>query len=107
MTDRSDPADLNAAAVAFTAADDVDAALLAAVAQLRGEGVRVAGLLQSVGPAVGSCRREMNLEVLATGERLRLDDPRGREVQGCVLDADALACAAVALREAMRGGPDL
>jgi hypothetical protein len=107
MSDRNHHGDIHAAAVVFASTDDVDAALAAAVAILRAEGVRVAGLLQELGPATGPCRREMSLLVLASGARLRLDDPRGAEAQGCTLDADALARAAMALREAVQAGPDL
>jgi molybdate transport system ATP-binding protein len=111
MPDRADfhrpVADPRVAAVVFGADDEVDAALAAAVATLGREGVRVAGLLQELGAAAGPCRREMHLLVLATGGRLRLDDPRGPEVQGCTLDADALARAAMELREAVRARPDL
>jgi hypothetical protein len=96
-----------AAAVVFTAADDVDSALAAAVATLRRDGLRIGGLLQELGAAISPCRQEMHLRVLATGERLRLDDPRGPAVQGCTLDADALARAAMALGAAVRAAPDL
>lgn len=96
-----------AAAVVFTATDDVDAALAAAVATLRREGLRIGGLLQELGAPIGPRRHEMHLRVLATGVRLRLDDPRGPAVQGCTLDADALARAAMELRAAVRAEPDL
>jgi hypothetical protein len=49
----------------------------------------------------------MHLVVLATGARLRLDDPRGAAVQGCTLDADALTRAAMELRAAVRAAPNL
>ena len=95
------------AAVVFEHGDDADAAMAVAVAALRHAGLRVGGLLQVFGPALGPCKREMNLLVLASGDWIRLDEPRGPEAQGCTLDADALTRAALALREAVRARPDL
>ncbi len=109
MHNNTDPsaATPRAAAVVFEHGDDADAAMAVAVASLRHAGLRVGGLLQVFGPALGPCKREMNLLVLASGEWIRLDEPRGPEAQGCTLDADALTRAAVALREAVRARPDL
>ena len=104
MQDRSHP---RAAAVVFEHSDDANAAMAVAVAALRHAGLRVGGLLQVFGPAVGTCRREMNLLVLASGEWIRLDQPLGPEAQGCILDGDALARAAQALHEAVHARPDL
>ncbi len=99
--------DLRAAAVVFESGEDADAAMAVAVAMLRHAGVRVGGLLQMFGPAIGPCRREMNLLVLASGDWIRLDQPLGLEAQGCTLDGDALARAAQALRAAVQARPDL
>lgn len=96
-----------AAAIVFEHGDDADAAMAVAVAALRHAGLRVGGLLQVLGPAVGPCKREMNLLVLATGDWIRLDQPLGPESKSCTLDSDALARAAQALRDAVRARPDL
>lgn len=95
------------AAVVFERSDDVDAAMSAAVAALREAGLSVGGLLQAFGPAIGPGRRRITLVVLASGERIRLDQPLGAEAQSCALDGDALARAAQALREAVQARPDL
>jgi len=77
------------------------------VAALREAGLSVGGLLQAFGPAIGPGRRRITLVVLASGERIRLDQPLGAEAQSCALDGDALARAAQALREAVQARPDL
>jgi len=96
-----------AAAVAYGPDDDVDAALATAVQTLRREGWRIGGLLQRFGAPVAPGKREMLLTVLPDGETIRLDEPRGKGVQGCTLCGDALARAAMALRAAADAQPDL
>jgi molybdate transport system ATP-binding protein len=100
-------ADLRTAAVVFEHGDDADSAMAVAVAALRHAGMRVGGLLQVFGPAIGPCRREMNLLVLGSGDWIRLDQPLGPEAQGCTLDGDALTRAGQALRDAVQARPDL
>ena len=56
---------------------------------------------------MGPGKREMLLEVLPGGAMIRLNDPRGSGVQGCILDTDALARAAMAFRQAALDRPDL
>jgi molybdate transport system ATP-binding protein len=107
MHNDTDQADSCIAAVVFERSDDVDAAIMAAVAALRKAGLSIGGLLQAFGPMVGSGRRRITLLVLPSGERIRLDQPLGAEAQSCSLDGDALARAAQALREAVDARPDL
>ena len=95
------------AAVVYGPGDDVDAALSAAVETLQRAGRRVGGLLQRFGARVGPDKREMLLQVLPGGAMIRLNDPRGSGVQGCILDTDALARAAMAFRQAALDRPDL
>jgi hypothetical protein len=95
------------AAVAYGPGDDVDAALSSAVVELIRNGLVVGGLLQRFGRQVAPGKREMLLDVLPDGETIRLDDPRGPGVQGCILDSDALARAAMAFRAAAAAQPDL
>jgi hypothetical protein len=95
------------AAVVYGPGDDVDAALSAAVAKLIRDGRIVGGLLQRFGARVGPGKREMLLDVLPDGGTIRLNDPRGPGVQGCILDSDALARAAMAFRAAVANQPDL
>ena len=95
------------AAVVFDRGVDVDAVLGAAIGALRQEGVAVVGLLQSFGERLASGKRSMWLEDLGSGQRRRIDQPRGPGATGCTLDADALASAACDLRRALRAGGDL
>jgi molybdate transport system ATP-binding protein len=95
------------AAVVYGPGDDVDVALSTAVADLIRDGRIVGGLLQRFGAQVAPGKREMLLDVLPDGETIRLSDPRGPGVLGCILDSDALARAAIAFRAAVTSHPDL
>jgi len=107
MHDNTDQTVPCTVAVLFERSDDVDAAMAAAVRVVRAAGLSVGGLLQVFGPAAGFGRRRITLLVLASGERIRLDQPLGAEAQSCTLDSDALARAAQALRAAVEARPDL
>jgi molybdate transport system ATP-binding protein len=96
-----------AVAVVYGAGDDVDAALSAAMAELVLADVAIGGLLQRFGKQVAPGKREMLLDILPDGETIRLNDPRGPGVQGCILDSDALMRAATAFRDAAEARPDL
>jgi molybdate transport system ATP-binding protein len=100
-------AHLRTAAVVYGPGDDVDAALSAAMAELVLAGVTIGGLLQRFGKQVAPGKREMLLDVLPDGETIRLNDPRGPGVQGCILDTDALTRAAMAFHDAIVTHPDL
>jgi molybdate transport system ATP-binding protein len=86
---------------------DIDAVLSAAVDLMRSNGVRVAGLLQRFGEPLPGGKRSMYVEDLSSGERIRLDLPRGPEASGCTLDPDGLNRAACALRNAITQRPDV
>lgn len=105
------PDDMPVAAIVHGQDDDVDPVLAAAVATLSRAGSRIGGLLQQAGAPISASKREMLLRVLRPdgGEKdmIRLSDARGPGVQGCVLDVDALARAAMRLRAAIESGPDL
>lgn len=95
------------AAVVYGPGDDPDAVLAGVVSALRHAGRSVGGLLQHFGARLTPGKREMLLEVLPGGEMIRLNDQRGSGVQGCILNADALARAAMAFRQATLDRPDL
>lgn len=99
--------DIAVAGVVYDGGLDIDAVLSAAVDLLRSNGVRVAGLLQRFGDTLPGGKRSMFVEILSSGERIRLDLPRGPEASGCVLDPDALNRAACALRSAITQRPDV
>jgi Protein of unknown function (DUF2478) len=96
-----------AAAVVYTREDNVDTALAAAFQAMSRAGMVIGGLLQRVGKQIAPGKREMLVRILPDGETIRLSDPRGTGVQGCILDTDALARAAVAFRRATLARPDL
>jgi hypothetical protein len=95
------------AVIVYGPGDDADAALLTAVEILQRAGRTVAGLLQRFGAPIAPGKREMLLDILPDGGTIRLNDPRGPGVQGCILDSDALARAAMAFHEAALTCPDL
>ncbi len=95
------------AAIIYCPTEDVSAALALTVSHVRSTGLRIGGLMQRFGGEIAPGKREMLVEVLHSGEVIRLHDPRGRGVQGCVLDADGLTRAAVAFRTTTMVRPDL
>jgi len=95
------------AAIVYCPQDDVSAALALAVGQLKRSGLRVGGLMQRFGREIAPGKREMLVEVLHSGEVIRLHEPRGRGVMSCMLDSDGLARAAIAFRTAAMSRPDL
>jgi hypothetical protein len=102
-----EPAVAAAAAIVYDETMDVDAIFAETVAELRRDGVAVAGLLQKFVGNPCDARRSMWLENLSSGALIRLDQPRGLGASACVLDPDALARAACVLRQAISSGPDL
>ncbi|HYA34467.1 MAG TPA: DUF2478 domain-containing protein [Candidatus Binataceae bacterium] len=86
---------------------DIDAILIAVVEKLRFKGVRIAGLLQRLGEFTSAGKRSMFVEDLSSGERIRLDQPRGSEASGCMLDPDALAKASHVIRSAIASRPEV
>lgn len=98
---------IRAAAVVYTREDGVDTALAAAVQAMSQHGIVIGGLLQRVGKQIAPGKREMLVRILPGGKMICLSDPRGPGVQGCILDTDALAHAAVAFRRATLARPDL
>lgn len=101
------PTSLRAAAIAYGPGDDADAALRLAVGIMQKSGRSIAGLLQRFGAPIAPGKREMLLDIVPGGQTIRLNDPRGSGVQGCILDTDALARAAMAFDTAIHARPDL
>ncbi|MCK8784973.1 DUF2478 domain-containing protein [Roseomonas sp. NAR14] len=95
------------ATIAFDRALEVDAVLASTVAALRRKGFAVGGLMQHFGERLPGGKRSMWLEDIGSGERIRIDQPRGAGAISCTLDLDALARAACHLRDAIRSGADL
>lgn len=101
------PAKTDIVGVVYDNQRDVDAVLSAATDLLRAKGICVAGLLQRFGAPTLAGKRSMYVEDISSGERVRLDFPRGTGASGCLLDPDALARAACLVKRAIRSRPDV
>ena len=86
--------------VLIDASTEVNDIMADAVALLRTRGVPVGGLLQRFGDRLPSGKRSMWLDDIASGQVIRLDQPRGPGATSCTLDESALAEAACLLRKA-------
>jgi nucleoside-triphosphatase THEP1 len=92
--------------VAYPDRADIEALLAAFVERLRGEGVRVGGLLQRTTREANG-RPRMELIDIESGETVLISQNRGALSKGCCVDTGGMAAAAVLLRRALVGGPDL
>ncbi len=86
---------------------EIDPILAAGIALVRARGVRIGGQLQHFGGRLPNGKRSMWLEDIATGAMIRLDRPRGPGAIACMLDPDALAQAACALKRSVESGVEL
>ena len=86
---------------------EVDAILTASIDLIRAQGLSVAGLLQRFGDRLPNGKRSMRVEDIATGQTIRLDQPRGPGAVACMLDPDALARSACLLQRAVGSGADV
>lgn len=82
------------AAVVYPIGFDIDGLLGQVVAQLRGRGLRLGGLLQHNIPVEGQVCANMVIEDVVSGKRILISQDRGRLARGCRLDATGLAEAA-------------
>ena len=85
-------------AIVYADAAAFEAFLAKTTANLAGEGVRLAGLIQRSEARPGRLKCDLLLQDLATGERHAISEDRGALARGCVLDTDRLlrACEAAA-----------
>jgi hypothetical protein len=86
---------------------EVDSILADAVKLIRTQGVAIAGLMQRFGDRLPNGKRSMWVEDIATGQSIRLDQPRGPGAVACMLDPDALMRCACLLQDAVTSGADL
>jgi molybdate transport system ATP-binding protein len=106
------PTDLNDIAarvgvLPYDSSDGLDAAVAEAVDRLRARGIAVAGLLQRFGDAAPGGKQAMWVEDIASGQVIRLDQPRGPGAIACTFDTGALARAAYLLQVAAESGAEL
>ncbi|MBX9907683.1 MAG: DUF2478 domain-containing protein [Beijerinckiaceae bacterium] len=95
------------AAIPYARGFPIDRFMADLAAQLRGCGLRLAGVVQhNEGDCDGACEA-MALEELASGTRFPISENRGAGASGCRLDAGGLAAAGGALGEALTGPVDL
>lgn len=95
------------AAIVYRPTDYIEPVLLQAARALAQEGVRLGGVLQHDIPKCVEDPCGMELENLSSGERFPLSQELGSGSEACRLDPNALAHAAVAVREALAGGAQL
>jgi hypothetical protein len=95
------------AAIVYKPTDYIEPILVEAARALAGRGVRLGGVLQHDIPTTTDDPCGMELEDLASGERIPLSQDLGSASEVCRLDPDALAKAAVAVRSALAGGAEL
>lgn len=94
-------------AVVYNDSAAVGAELRRIAATLEAGGLNLAGWVQHDLVRPGRSRCDMELENLATGERLAISDDRGPGMRGCSLDTDCLMRALVVARDALVDEPDL
>lgn len=95
------------AAIVYKPTDHIEPILIEAARALTERGVRLGGVLQHDIPTTTDDPCGMELEDLASGERIPLSQDLGSASEVCRLDPDALAHAAVAVRNALAGGAEL
>lgn len=95
------------AAIVFAPDEAPDEAVASFVAELRADGLRVAGFLQTFvdGPRDGD--RDALLQDIESGERLPIMQDLGPAAEGCRIDPDAMARAAAMLARGVETTPDL
>lgn len=95
------------AAIRF-ADEDIDSFVAGLIAELRPQGWRLSGVVQSRGRADPECHcADMDLTSIATGEVFRISQPLGNGSHGCRLHPGALAQCAAALDRELDASPDL
>ncbi|MCY6380165.1 DUF2478 domain-containing protein [Hoeflea prorocentri] len=95
------------AAIRFAPEFHVDAVLDETVQSLRGDGLRIAGVVQREKPESNGCCPITFLEDVATGRRLRISQALGSGSRGCRLDPQALADVCGTLIATVESGVDL
>ncbi|HET6307153.1 MAG TPA: DUF2478 domain-containing protein [Rhodopila sp.] len=86
---------------------DIDAVLAEAVRRIRAQGTTVGGLLQRQGELLPNGKHAVWLDDIATGQSIRIDEPRGPGARACILDPDGLAQASLLLRATTEAAPAL
>ena len=95
------------AAIVYKPTDHIEPVLIGAAGRLAAAGVRLGGVLQHDIPTTTDDPCGMELEDLANGRRFPLSQDLGSASEACRLDPDALAHAAVAVRNALEHGAEL
>jgi hypothetical protein len=92
-------------ALVYDPPGDAGKVLNAAIDLLRGRGMPVGGVAQRTGAPDSGRRPSLWIDHIETGQTRRLDRPRGPGSRACILDPDALAEAAVWLRQTIEQRP--
>ncbi len=105
MTGRAEPSRL--AAILFDRNEAPDPPLIAFLEAAKRRGVRVAGLVQER-TGDGLCaRQDVQVRDLASGATLPIMQDLGPDAEGCRVNPEAIAFAAMLLDRALATGPDL
>lgn len=95
------------AAIVYSPADDIEALLAQVARTLAAQGVRIGGVLQHDTESGTDDPCAMELEDLATGERISMSQDLGSCSAACRLDPASLAHAAMSVRTAIAAGAEL
>lgn len=98
---------ISAAALVHESADNADEVLLQFALAMKKAGLKVRGVAQVTTARPPASARDMSIMDIATGERLKISQNRGKDARGCCLDSAALSDASIILRRACADQPDL
>jgi nucleoside-triphosphatase THEP1 len=95
------------AAIPFAQDQAVDQMLEYVARTLVSEGYRVAGFIQYSQEIAGRCCGAVDVEDIATGKRIQIMQPLGRQAKGCRLDPQAMAAVTARALAMLEEGPDI
>jgi hypothetical protein len=99
--------DVPITAIIYPKGSDFEAFLQDLTAEMVGQGMRLAGLVQHSQAKPGRTKCDMYLRDLTTGDVSAISDDRGRHARGCVLNTDRLLGACEAAEAGLSAQTDL
>lgn len=95
------------AAIRHSDGSEIDRLLSSIALELKQDGYRVGGVVQSNKEKPGDCRCDMVLEELTTGQTYSISQDLGREANGCRLDVAMLTQVAAQVEASLENGLDI